>query len=59
MIMTRDEAIRQLNSLGSDDQETAHILADNILLEVLAEYDFRDVAEAWIRANERIRFWYA
>ena len=56
--MTEEEAIKLLDALTGADQECAHIEADNILLAVLETAGYKDVADAYERAQERVRFWY-
>jgi hypothetical protein len=56
--VTDDEAIAGLNALPFDDQETAHIRADDILVAVLKQLA-PNVAAAWEEAAKRIGFWYA
>lgn len=57
--MTKQEAIDKLNALTGDDQESDHIDADRILVQMLNETEFKEVADAWNRADERVGFWYA
>lgn len=43
----------------STDPEQAHSMAERILQDVLTEVGFKEVADAFDDANERIGFWYA
>ncbi len=51
--------IERLYDLQGYDQETAHVVADEILLECLGQLGHNDVVEAFKAARERIGFWYA
>ena len=51
--------IERLDGLEEGDTEQVHQEADAILLEALDLAEYRDIANAWRRARNRIRFWYA
>lgn len=51
--MTRTEAARRLDCIGSADPEAAHSDADKILLELAGP----DVRAAYERLVERCRWW--
>lgn len=57
--MTKEEAIKKLNQIKVGDNESAHCIADGILLEFLAENGFEDIADAWRGTDDRVGFWYA
>jgi hypothetical protein len=57
--MTPDEAIKKLDALDAEDQESAHVEAEEIVLRLLRHHGFADVADAFERAKDRVRFWYA
>lgn len=57
--MTKEKAIRQLNELTTGDSEGDHIHADMILIEFLKHNGHTEVADAWLRAKDRCKFWYA
>jgi hypothetical protein len=50
--MTKEKALRLLKALDGKDQETAHMEADEILLQII---DDREIREAY----EAIEKWYA
>lgn len=53
-------AVTELNELAkSDDGETAHGRAEEILLAVLRAHQLGDVADAWDRAKQGAGFMYA
>ena len=56
--LTAEAAIVLLGILTDEDEESAHIDADNILLAVLRGCGQSTVADAYIRAAKRIRFYY-
>ena len=56
--MNSVEAINKLNALDGDDQESAHVFADEILV-AWAKANFGgQVADAYEAAKKRIGFWY-
>ena len=57
--MTKEEAIAVLDRLGSGDIEDDHLKADGALLDYLRANGAEDVAAAYERARDRLRFWYA
>lgn len=61
--MTQDEAVVALDAIcyeNSGDAEGAHLAADETLLKFLDENGFKEIADAWRRADERYDgFWYA
>lgn len=59
MSMTKYDAINLLNELDDSDPELAHCKADDILVEFLIDNGFQNVAEAFVRAQDRVGFWYA
>jgi|694.fasta_scaffold115875_3 hypothetical protein len=47
-MIDRDEVVRRLQELGnSGDPEGAHSMADDILIEVLRQIGYSDIADAW------------
>jgi hypothetical protein len=57
--MTPSEAIEALKALDGRDKEENHIEADQILLETLWANGLSDVADAYVAARLRIKFYYA
>ena len=57
--MTAKEAVEKLNALTNEDPETAHVDAEDIVLELLRTTGFKDVAKAYKAAIDRCGFWYA
>ena len=57
--MTEQEAINLINNLPEDDPESAHVYADEAVMEFLKANGFSGLAEAWVAADEDIGFWYA
>lgn len=58
--MTKDQAINQLNAIPDEDVESAHVAADQVLLEFLTANGFAEVADAWTALEKRCDgFWYA
>jgi hypothetical protein len=57
--MTSEEAVNKLEQLNRRDSEQAHIDADDILVEFLANQGFGAVADAFSKAQDDIGFWYA
>lgn len=54
--MTKEEAIQQLKIIQvNNDTENAHILADDVLCELLISLGFKDVMEEY----NKIYKWYA
>lgn len=54
------EAVADLNAMTEDgDQELSHSEADDILVRVLTEAGYIEVAAAFEAARERVGFWYA
>lgn len=58
-MMTEQKAIETLNSLTDADPEGAHEIADAVLVQWLKKNGHADIANAWMAARERCRFWYA
>jgi hypothetical protein len=59
-IMTSERAIELLDAMKkSDDFESAHREADGILRDLLRSQGFSDVADAFIKAHDRVGFYYA
>ena len=59
--MTHEEALAKLKEIknrtgGLHDPEADHTEADNILLALLADQGYKDVAEAWEAISPK---WYA
>ena len=59
VIMTREEAIKKLKELGIGDREISHIDADYIIRKFLESEGYKDVADAYVEADNRIGFLYA
>ena len=58
--MTKEEAVRALNSLECECAESDHEAADLVLLQFLESNGFEEVAEAWWEADGRCEgFYYA
>ena len=57
--MTSEEAVNKLEQLNRRDSEQAHIDADDILVEFLANQGFGAVADAFSKAQDDIGFCYA
>lgn len=58
--MTREQAIQILDSLPAHgDAEVDHGKADTVLVELLLDNGFSDVAAAYMRAKDRVGFLYA
>ena len=56
----RAKALAILTAMQSgDDNECAHVDADEALLELLRAIGYGDVAEAWEQACSRVTFWFA
>lgn len=53
------EIVDELNSLDDYDREQAHINADACLILALRLTGHDEVADAYEKAEERIRFYYA
>lgn len=56
------KAIEQLNEipkLYGNDNEAAHIRADEIIIQFLNDIGYAVVAKAWENAEEEVGFWYA
>lgn len=54
--MTKQEAVARLIELRhQDDREFAHVRADRVLCELLAELGYGEVVTAW----QQIEKWYA
>lgn len=55
--MTREQAIEELKRLAdTTDPEVAHLSADGVLIELLRELGYGDVADAWESIKPK---WYA
>lgn len=58
--MTRQEAISALEKWHEgSDEEIAHGLCDEVLVNFLYDNGYEDVAQAWMDARTRVGFWYA
>lgn len=57
--MTPEQAVRLLNAMKDEDQESAHAEADRILCQLLQDNGMVEVMKAFNDARERIGFWYA
>jgi hypothetical protein len=57
--MTKEEAIKLLRSLQTDDPEDAHWEADGILLNLLSDVGFEDVVDEFLKVRDTIGFWYS
>lgn len=56
--MTEEEAIKKLNDMDGGDPETAHVDADDVLLDIVMQHAPR-VGIAYVDAMHRVGFWYA
>ena len=57
--LTDSEAIDKLNSIKSGCNEQIHILADDILMDVLLTNNHEPVVAAYKALKKRLTFWYA
>lgn len=56
---TRHEIIQKLDEVHKLRKEEAHMEANDLLLEALRLAGYKDIADAWDRAFNRIDFWYS
>ena len=58
--MTEQEAIAKIKSLiDSQDNELAHVIRDEVLIQFLKDNGFKELAEAAETIEDTICFWYA
>ena len=58
--MTKDDAVKALQDLSDEDQQTAHEKADKVLLAFLKANGHQDVADAYENLRDYLGgFWYA
>ena len=55
----RQQIIDALDGLEPGDTEWVHEEADSLIIEALDRAGYQDIANAWRRTRNRIRFWYA
>ena len=54
------KAVDQFNKMQEgDDEEMAHVEAENIIMSLLTDLGFGDAAKAFNDASDRVGFWYA
>jgi hypothetical protein len=53
------QAVTELDTLNGGDAEASHWQADDVLIHYLEKTGGKEVANAWVRARDRIGFWYA
>ena len=58
--MTKEEAIKELNSINAGDTELAHVDADNVLINFLLSNGYEDIIQAYVEVDKRCGgFWFA
>ncbi len=58
-VKSKKEIIQALRGLDQDDPESAHIRADDLLLDALLLAGMQDVADTYTEVSNRIGFWYS
>jgi hypothetical protein len=58
-VKNKEEIIQALSGLAQDDPESAHLRADDLLLEALLLAGMQDVADTYTEVSNRIGFWYS
>jgi len=58
-VKSKEEIIRALNGLAQDDPESAHLRADDLLLEALLLAGMQDVVDTYNEVSDRVGFWYS
>jgi len=57
--MAQNNVVQSLDALTAADPEYSHIRADALVVGFLLKTEYKDVAQAFIKADERCGFWYA
>jgi len=55
----KEEIIQALSGLAQDDPESAHLRADDLLLEALLLAGMQDVVDTYNEVSDRVGFWYS
>jgi hypothetical protein len=58
-VKSKEEIIQALSGLAQDDPESAHLRADDLLLEALLLAGMQDVVDTYNEVSDRVGFWYS
>jgi hypothetical protein len=58
-VKSKKEIIQALRGLDQGDPESAHIRADDLLLDALLLAGMQDVVDTYNEVSDRVGFWYS